>query len=220
LRFSCQPQRHCERLRRRYLQSRRSKRLDHWRSHAHGARSVGARPLGQYSVDGTGTYTFNSADAAKSIQIRYIKLTGTTSPLAQYGFTLFDGSQVAAGVISPRSTRGRTWYIRFGARSRTQRLTAARAASFPTSILKSQACCSIPASSTPTRRTSSTSFSPTRCSESLSVCESRRAHAVLNWCVANGLFLSPTYDAQRPAAECIQELAISPMPRLSILKAS
>lgn len=189
-------------------------------SYGHGGRSISitgevtpmvkvasAPAAGQYSVDGTGTYTFNSADASKSIQIRYIKFSASTSPLAQSGFTLFDGSQTAGwgyltskhpgqDLVHPFWAKVANSAIDCGESGQMQNyqwevagllLYPGQLDSNPKDIINFLLTDPVFGASFPSANLDAlTQYS--------------------NWCIANGLFLSPGYEAQRTFAECIQEL--------------
>jgi hypothetical protein len=87
---------------------------------------------GQYSVDGTGTYTFNSADAAKSIQIRYIKLTGCNfAARAVWLHALRRIADCWLGLSHLEAPGDRIWYIRFLAKVANSKIDCGESGQLP-----------------------------------------------------------------------------------------
>jgi hypothetical protein len=166
-----------------------------------------APAAGQYSVDGTGTYTFNSADASKSIQIRYIKYAAATSPLAQSGFTLFDGSQTAGWGYLTSKHPGQDLVHRFLAKVANSKIDLGESGQMPNFQWEVAGLLLYPGQldSNPKDIINFLLTDPVFGAQFPSA-NLDALTQYSNWCVANGLFLSPTYEAQRTFAECVQEL--------------
>jgi hypothetical protein len=166
---------------------------------------------GQYSVTAGGLYTFNTADVGKTVTLNFIGVnTGTSTPLANLGFSIFTGArpQTAWGYLTSNHAGQDLGYsgVALAANSAQDLGDSGELGNYNFEIVSLK------------RYAGTLDANPADIlTDLLTSAEhgigfpSAFLDALVSWsnyCRAAGILISPVYDAQRSAAEIIDELCL------------